>query len=273
MNIVRYTICLITFVLFSLSSLFNGISDAANLEEYEKALNVIEKFAKKMCDEISQEGKSENIELSGEAKAELKLNWLVKKLVDIGIEGAADYQKKEYEGVLRKDLADILKDSRDCKREIFRELKSIFFEQHDVPTGQNSMIVEEETTFSIHYEIGSYFFHGLEVVSGQADVYLKGEYIDTLKADQRNPFVAVKATVPSPGEYSYKMSLREKVLDTESGQTDVRRLYGNGTINIEAGKAYSIYHVMSPYEEPRVKVVLGLAQGFGDIDLSEYTAP
>ncbi|MHC4269880.1 MAG: phosphopantetheine-binding protein [Planctomycetota bacterium] len=134
MTIVRYTICLITFVSFS----FNGISGAAPLEEYEKALKVIEDFAKKMCDEIPLEAKSENVELSGKAKA--GLSGLLRRLTSLGIEVAGSYQQTEYQGVLQTDLAGILKDSRDCKREIFRELKSIFFEQHDVPPDKNSAL-------------------------------------------------------------------------------------------------------------------------------------
>ncbi len=131
MNIIRYTLCLITFVPFLLLFSFNGNSDATPLEEEKEALKVILDFANQICDEITLEGEGENLELSGEAKAEL--DWLLKKLANLGIKGAATYQKAEYEGVLREDLAEVLKDSRDCKLEIFNQLKSIFFEDHSHP--------------------------------------------------------------------------------------------------------------------------------------------
>lgn len=123
MNIARYTLCLITFVSFFLSFAFDRISDASPLEEYKEALKVISDFANEMCDEIPLEGEAENVELSGEAKAEL--HGMLKKLATLGIKGAGTYQKSGYEGVIQKDLAGILKDSRDCKLEIFNQLKSI----------------------------------------------------------------------------------------------------------------------------------------------------
>ncbi len=125
MNIVRYTLCLIAFVSF----LFAGISGAASLKEHKEALKVISDFANEMCDKIPIKGKGENVELTGEARA--GLNGLFKKLANIGIEGVADYQKSEYEGLLQKDLAATLKDSRNCKLEILNQLKSIIFTSND----------------------------------------------------------------------------------------------------------------------------------------------
>lgn len=132
MNIGRYTCCLITFVSFLLPLSFNGNSDAAPLAEYKEALKVISDFAKEMCDEIPLEGEGENVELSGEAKAEL--DWMLKKLANIGIKGAGKYQKSDYQGVLREDLAVTLKESRDCKLEIFNQLKGILLDlPHEGP--------------------------------------------------------------------------------------------------------------------------------------------
>ncbi len=124
MKIVRYTICLITFMSFFLSFSFDGNSDDTSLRENQReALKIISDFANKMCDEIPLEGKYENAELSGEAKA--KLNSVLNKLANLRYELAADYQKEGYIGVLQEQLGEILKDSRDCKQKIFIELKSI----------------------------------------------------------------------------------------------------------------------------------------------------
>lgn len=140
MNIVRYLICLITFVSFFLIISFNRISDAVNLEENEKALKVISDFADRICDEIPLQGESGSIKLSGDAKAEL--SGLFKKLANLGIEGAGTYQKSDYQGVLQEDLVEILNDSRDCKLKIFKELKSIIL---DIECPTSPKTYNEET--------------------------------------------------------------------------------------------------------------------------------
>jgi hypothetical protein len=41
----------------------------------------------------------------------------------MNVQGAAKYQKAEYEGLLQKDLASAVKDSSNCKRDVFNDLK------------------------------------------------------------------------------------------------------------------------------------------------------
>ena len=94
---------------------------ATPLEEQEAALNLIADFAERICYSISPEGQGSNLELSGKAKAEL--NGILKKLVNLGVEGAAKYQDTQYKGLLQKDLANAMRDSANCKLEVFRELK------------------------------------------------------------------------------------------------------------------------------------------------------
>jgi hypothetical protein len=55
------------------------------------------------------------------AKAEL--SEVLKKVAELGIEGAAKYQTVEYQGVLQKDLARALRSYTDCKIEVWRGLK------------------------------------------------------------------------------------------------------------------------------------------------------
>ena len=94
---------------------------ATDIDKQKEALNVIGDFADRLCDEVPLSGNSQNLELTGSAKAELKS--LLKKIADLGIEGAAKYQKSEYENVLQKNLAALLRDSRKCKLEVFKDLK------------------------------------------------------------------------------------------------------------------------------------------------------
>ena len=97
------------------------IEAANDLAAKEKALGIIAEFASKICYEVQQKGKQLNWEIEGGASAEL--SGLIKKLVALKIEGVAKYEKSEYQGVLRNDLATALEKSTDCKLEVFRELK------------------------------------------------------------------------------------------------------------------------------------------------------
>jgi hypothetical protein len=93
---------------------------AADSSETQQALNIIADFANRICVTVPQTGKSGNVELSGKAKAEL--NELLKKIANLGIEGAAQYQASQYEGVLQRELAEQLDKSRDCQREVSQDL-------------------------------------------------------------------------------------------------------------------------------------------------------
>ena len=91
--------------------------------QQERALNMIGDFADRLCNKIPLGGSAEDLELSGKAKVEFSN--LLKKIADLGIEGSAKYQKKEFEGVLQKDLAALVKDNAKCKLEVFKDLKDI----------------------------------------------------------------------------------------------------------------------------------------------------
>ncbi|WP_095158787.1 hypothetical protein [Pseudomonas sp. Irchel 3E13] len=83
-------------------------------------LDAIANFAERICSTPEAKGNSQTTELSGAAKAELK--GLVKKVVDLGIDGAAKYESKEYEGVLQQDLAPLISKSTTCKESISQKL-------------------------------------------------------------------------------------------------------------------------------------------------------
>lgn len=120
LNKVKYTIWLLLGI--SLISFCASVSLATELlDEQKESLAVIADFADRLCKDIPLEGSGENIDLSIEAKAEL--DDLIKKLVNLGAVGAGKYQKTEYQGLLQSDLAKVLKDSTQCKLEIFKALK------------------------------------------------------------------------------------------------------------------------------------------------------
>lgn len=82
------------------------------------ALEVIKKAASDICYTVSQEGSRSNIQLSGEARAEL--NTAISKVIDLGIKGVSQYESDK--GVLQDELAATLKSSIDCKLDVFNKL-------------------------------------------------------------------------------------------------------------------------------------------------------
>jgi hypothetical protein len=101
-GIASWFVLLAPFVLLSV----DVTTAADNFEQETKALSIITDFAGRICVTIPQTGTSSNVELSGKAKAEL--NELLKKIANLGIEGAAKYQGSEWKGVLQQQLAEQL---------------------------------------------------------------------------------------------------------------------------------------------------------------------
>jgi hypothetical protein len=117
-EIASWFVLLAPFILLSVD-----ITTAAdNLEKQKKALEAIADFADRICSTIPLRGDDKKLELTGNAKAEL--NEFLKKVANLGIEGAAKYQASEWQGVLQQELAEQLNRSRDCKREVSKDLIS-----------------------------------------------------------------------------------------------------------------------------------------------------
>lgn len=114
----------------------DGIANADSLETKEKALKVIADFADHLCTTIPLTGGSNNLELSGKAKFEL--SELLKKIAHLGTEGAAKYQTSDWQGVLQKDLAEQLNNSRNCKLEVFKTLENRLLTVEAHPQGAPS---------------------------------------------------------------------------------------------------------------------------------------
>jgi len=106
-------------------------SYSASIEDNEKALNMIADFADRLCKDIPLQGHGDNLELSGSAKAEL--NGIIKRLANLGIDGAIKYQNTDYEGLLQKDLVTALKDSTNCRLQIWNDLKDKLISSNTFP--------------------------------------------------------------------------------------------------------------------------------------------
>lgn len=99
----------------------SGNSYGYELDKQKEALNLIVTTAKELCDNVPLSGGTEGVQLTGEAKA--KVSGIVKKLADLGLEGAVKYKSNEYEGVLQEDLAAIVNKSANCKMDVWRDLQ------------------------------------------------------------------------------------------------------------------------------------------------------
>lgn len=102
-------------------------ANAADLATVQTTLNIISDFTDKLCKTPPLQGGTEEVELSGSAKAEL--NQLLKKVANLGVEGAVKYQSEQYSGLLQKDLANVLRDSNNCRLEVWGDLKDKLFPQ------------------------------------------------------------------------------------------------------------------------------------------------
>jgi len=90
----------------------------------KEALDVIADFADRLCKSVPLNGHTSSVELSGTAKAELA--GVIKKISDLGIEGAGRYQSDSYQSVLQKDLAGLLQDYHKCRIQVWNDLKDKF---------------------------------------------------------------------------------------------------------------------------------------------------
>ncbi|MGI4880852.1 MAG: hypothetical protein ACRYG4_25590 [Janthinobacterium lividum] len=108
---------------------------AETLQQQAAALKVIRDTAADICQVAPIEQSSQNVDLSGNAKA--KLSGAISKVVDIGISGAAKYNTGRSKGVLQKDLAAAIRDGNDCKRDVFNRLTPIMVPAPSPPGGES----------------------------------------------------------------------------------------------------------------------------------------
>lgn len=104
------------FVIFSSNCLL-----AQDLATQREALREIREAAADLCVSVPLETASETMNVSGEVNA--KLVGLAKRVADLGIEGAAEYTSTASAGLLQNDLADAVRETNNCKLEVFRVLE------------------------------------------------------------------------------------------------------------------------------------------------------
>jgi hypothetical protein len=109
--------------ILSLSSVAVAQTPERVLELQQQALTAILNAADRICQTAPLDESSSKVQLNGTAKAEV--NGVLKKLTDLGISGAANYESEEARGVAHAQLADAIAKGNDCKRDVLRELKTM----------------------------------------------------------------------------------------------------------------------------------------------------
>src|SRR4051794_37530183 len=85
-------------VVFSL--ILGPLAKSQPSAERQKALDMILHFADRLCNTVPTEGRDGRLELSGKAQAELSA--LIKKIVNIGVEGAANISRASTKAFCRR---------------------------------------------------------------------------------------------------------------------------------------------------------------------------
>ncbi len=92
-----------------------------SLMDQTKALAVLSDTADRLCgNTIKPEGQKTKANYS--IAADVGLNGVIAKLIGLGVKANADLNNEEYHGVVQEQLASALKDSQDCKRDVFKIL-------------------------------------------------------------------------------------------------------------------------------------------------------
>lgn len=127
MKLLRMQPSLLVGVMLSIvlmaSSLDARESDEPPNQGRPVTLQEIADFASKFCGDFWREGEEIKIGISGEAEAQLK--GFLSKFVKMGISGDVEFDISKHIGPLRKDLAKELKDIRDCKIILWKDLNRI----------------------------------------------------------------------------------------------------------------------------------------------------
>ncbi len=155
----RYVTIFLPFILVIVLTLHPQTAvGQQQLRSEKEALDLIADFADRLCTKIDLEGSGSSLDLSGTAKAELSV--LLKKMVNLGIQGAAKYQESQYQGLLQKDLLAAIRESTNCKLEVWKDLKDKFF----VAPSPRSQDQNSQLAFTQHH---------LHVLSSRSAVYEK----------------------------------------------------------------------------------------------------
>jgi len=107
--------------LFTAIPVVGGLTLVIGRAETAEVLKEITDTADRLCGNVAQSGNKSSTEVKGDVKAEL--SGLAKRLANLGVSGSGTIDESQYEGVVQEQLAETLKDVRQCKITIFETLQ------------------------------------------------------------------------------------------------------------------------------------------------------
>jgi hypothetical protein len=116
--------------------------ESSYAQSSEKAVALIIDAAHQLCTTPPMQQNDQSLKWSAGASA--KLSGVIRKLADLGIEGAFEYKSEKSQGVLQKDLATAIKDGNDCGLSVLTVLSQRLIPQVQVP------IHHESRTFHLY---------------------------------------------------------------------------------------------------------------------------
>jgi hypothetical protein len=164
-------------------------SQAETKNATSEALRLIRETADGICVDVAQSGKQSHVEISGDISA--KVSGLAQKLADLGISGGGKFEEKQYEGLLREQLGDALKDVRNCKANVFMTLvdRMIPKEPPPIPRDPDGL-----------YQYGEKVAEGQGAVINQANGIIEFQMVRSAgKADPSKDFEFRDWIVNCPG--------------------------------------------------------------------------
>lgn len=155
---------------------------SSQLQLQAQAIEVILGAADRICVTPPLEQHNQRVELTGDAKA--KLDGVLAKVAELGVDGAVKFQSGSSKGVLQEKLADALKNNGDCKLTVLATLKAMIpgLTAEPPPSISNAVTslsetIDEAGYFSLAAHVNYSGDHGLvelSVCALQDDVRMCG---------------------------------------------------------------------------------------------------
>jgi hypothetical protein len=163
---------------------------------------MIRVFADSFCASPPLSGSATDVELSGKAKIEL--NEFIKKITDLGLEGAAKYKESKWQGVLQKDLARLYEASTKCKQKVLSDLTDKLMPA-DEDKLMSFIVIPERAQpgndVTLHLE---------DYLRESIKVFMSGRVLPIrISADRRKVVITVPGGTPS-GEYILEIELDDE---------------------------------------------------------------
>lgn len=98
------------------------VSAAAD-DKGTEALALVRETLPLVCGDYPKDGSDQKVTIKGQAQAQL--TGLLKKLADLGVSGAAEFNSEKYVSVLRSELGSELKSVRACREKVYEDFRKI----------------------------------------------------------------------------------------------------------------------------------------------------